>query len=209
LTNIDYIEIEAEEGVRYERKEKTLQADLRREAIQARQDALLVRKRASQSGSPVAASRLETAGEEQKVKESDHGIHDESATKTKDDRAGTEGSGAADVPGTKTSQGAGGVSGGTRRDDDGHVRSGIYRTDAQSVTRDSERLPASSPGFNIRTEPGVGRNNGDMARIQRSGAGAGTDHVITPGAIDRSGSWIHTASQNLDIIELVPTCRSS
>ncbi|MEN6360920.1 MAG: hypothetical protein ABFD59_12850, partial [Smithella sp.] len=30
---------------------------------------------------------------------------------------------------------------------------------------------------------------------------------ITPGAIDRSGSWIHTASQNLDIIELAENFR--
>jgi len=138
---------------------------------------------------------------EQEAQDAPSDRHDTDETSSEDDRAGAQGPGTRDVSATSDERSTSGVSQGTRRADDEHVR-GPVRGTLQAAIRHESDLSGTSPAPDFRTQPGVGRNNGDVADVQRSAAGERTDHVITPGAIDRTGSWFQTAKNNLDIIEL-------
>ncbi|MBP7341370.1 MAG: DEAD/DEAH box helicase family protein [Syntrophaceae bacterium] len=138
---------------------------------------------------------------EQEAQDAPSDRHDTDETSSEDDRAGAQGPGTRDVSATSDERSTSGVSQGTRRADDEHVRGPVRGTLQGSIRHESD-LSGTSPAPDFRTQPGVGRNNGDVADVQRSATGERTDHVITPGAIDRTGSWFQTAQNNLDIIEL-------
>lgn len=127
--------------------------------------------------------------------------HDPDEIPAANDRAGDQRPGPADVSGTEAVGPADGVRPGTERSDDGHVRHTGIRTEQGPVRHESD-LSGASPAPDFRAQPGVGRDDGDVAGVQRSATGERTDHVIAPGAIERTGSWFSTAQTNLDIIEL-------
>jgi hypothetical protein len=64
------------------------------------------------------------------------------------------------------------------------------------VAAADERLPEVSTRPTRGRAPSVGGDAGDVPRVQRPAKGR--DHVIEPGDIDRTGSWINTAMKLQD-----------
>jgi len=124
-------------------------------------------------------------------------------TTPENDRTGFEGPGSPNIQETESVGPARSVSTGSGRTNDGQLRNNELPTHDVDTTSHTEGLHEARPGDLFRTQPGVGTNNGDVAGIQRSAENGRIDHVITPGSIDRSGSWHSTATTNIDIIELV------
>jgi len=119
------------------------------------------------------------------------------------DRTGAQGPGAALLGGVEGGREAGGVPEGSRTGDDGKLRpGGIGAPHEGTRPAGPEGLHGEGAAVDNGGEPGVGGDTRDLAGVQRPAKPR--DHrIASPGDLTRPGSWLVTAKNNLDIIDLV------
>lgn len=124
------------------------------------------------------------------------------------DRTGDAGPRAEAVPVVEGSRDA--ANGDPRPGDDGAGDRGDRAGGvAGSVPRDQATTEPSgiAEPADAGARPGSGAGAGTRNRVSARGprAGSGTDYLAPAGTLTRTGSWMATASRNLDIIELINT----
>ncbi|MBC8555345.1 MAG: hypothetical protein H8D23_37500, partial [Candidatus Brocadiales bacterium] len=128
------------------------------------------------------------------------GRPDISETAKDNDRSGDKSKSPEDVSKSEEGQDADAISDTTGSDVDGGLRAGETPspdgiTDKSTGKRKSPKRSTDNGDGSLRKLEG---DSGELSGVQRRGK----DHRITPGSIDRTGSWKKTAGDNLDAIVL-------
>jgi len=127
------------------------------------------------------------------------------AREDENDRTGIEGPSPEDLQRTEVGGETEGILERSRRGHDAELPRSNRGSLGQDRTETPERPREEDTGTSHVTQRKVERSSGDVAGVQRPDA---RDHRITPGSIERKGSWHETAARNLDIIQLVKKLES-